>query len=84
MLPFLKPKNLASVILAKRKPEGGMDIGGEEGEEDAGLSSAAEELISAIHSKDSAAVATALRNAFEILESEPHEEKSEEMDEGEA
>lgn len=49
--------------------------GGEASEEGADpLQSAAEDLIAAVHSKDAGAVADALRNAFTMLESEPHEE----------
>lgn len=38
------------------------------------LESAAEDLISAVHSKDVKAVCAALRAAFEICDSQPHEE----------
>lgn len=66
-------KPLAALILAKaHKPEGE-----EEGEgkgDEQGLDAAAEDLISAVHGKDTAGVVEALRNAFAILDSEPHEE----------
>jgi len=49
----------------KEKPESdGMD----------GVKEAAKELIAAVHAKDESAVAMALKNAFEILDSMPHEE----------
>lgn len=38
------------------------------------LESAAEDLVNAVHSKDIKAVAAALRAAFELCDSEPHEE----------
>lgn len=38
------------------------------------LESAAEDLISAVHAKDVKAVASALKAAFEMCESQPHEE----------
>jgi len=38
------------------------------------LESAAEDLCKAIEAKDYKAIAVALRAAFELLESEPHEE----------
>jgi hypothetical protein len=80
MLPFLKPQKVASVILAARKPDGSIEIKGEEGEHEPGLIEAAHELINAVHGKDSNAVASALKAAFEIMESEPHDEN--EQDEG--
>ena len=74
MLPFLKPKITTSVVIAKHKPEGGLEPLHEEGHEMPELVGAAEELISAVHSKDAHAVAEALKSAFEICEMYPHEE----------
>lgn len=73
-LPFLKPKATAGVIISQRKPDGGNEIEGMDGDEDAGLNAAAADLIRAVHSKDEMSVASALRAAFEILDSQPHEE----------
>lgn len=42
--------------------------------DDSGLMSASADLIKAIQSDDQKAVAAALRAAFQILDSEPHEE----------
>jgi len=68
MLPFLKLKQEGSssspVEHEMREPDGDYDP----------LHSAAEDLISAVHSKSVKAVAEALKAAFEICESEPHEE----------
>ena len=71
MLPFLK-KNQESSMSApvdsiKREPDEGA-------EEYDSLESAAEDLLKAIESKDSKEIASALRAAFEICDSEPHEE----------
>ena len=69
MLPFLKDKEAGMQEPAdpiKRKPD-------EEQEYDA-LESAAQDLISAVHSKDVKATCEALRAAFELCDSEPHEE----------
>lgn len=70
MLPFLKHKQEGSMSEeddpVKRTPD-------EESEYDM-LESAAEDLISGMHSKDVKAVCSALRSAFEMLDSEPHEE----------
>jgi len=70
MIPYLKQAKEASVSAVpetmKREPD-------EEPEYDS-LESAAEELSTAIHSKDIKGIAMALRAAFEIMDSEPHEE----------
>lgn len=73
-LPFLKPRAVAGVIISHRKPDGQKGDERAEGEEDQGILSAAEDLIRAIHSKDAQSVASALRAAFEICDSQPHEE----------
>lgn len=70
MLPFLKQKHEGSVSSPveskKREPD-------HEQEYDA-LESAVSDLFSAYKSMDFKAGAVALRAAFEILDSEPHEE----------
>lgn len=69
MLPFLKPKPVAGVIVATRKPDGdGMDQ--TDDDQDAGFMSAAEDLIRSLHAKDAKGVAAAFRAAFDILDSE--------------
>ena len=71
MNPFLKSKEAsisAPPEVIKRKPDHE-----EEGEYDP-IESAAEDLHAAIKSNDVKAIAMALRAAFEILDSEPHEE----------
>lgn len=60
MLPFLKPKKMASVIMASRKPDGSAAPDKKEDEKAPESISAAESLISAVHSKDAEAVAKAL------------------------
>ena len=81
MLPFLKPKHQTGIIIAQRKPDGKEELHGPEDQEDAGLEAAAADLIRAVHAKDEAAVAAALRAAFEICDSEPHEEGEHEENE---
>jgi len=70
MLPFLKLNKEGSasapVEPIKRKSDN-------EEEYDM-LEAAAEDLISAVHSKNCKAVCSALRAAFEIMESQPHED----------
>jgi len=70
MLPFLKHSKEASVA-------GPVEVKHREPDEEADydmLESAAEDLISAVHAKNVKSVSAALRAAFEILESQPHEE----------
>lgn len=71
MLPFLKRTQEASasgpVETVKRESDHEDD-----GDYDM-LESAAEDLIKAIHSKDTKAVASAIRAAIELYDSEPQE-----------
>jgi hypothetical protein len=71
MLPWLKPKSQTGVIIQARKPDADKEP---KDSEDQGLKACAEDLISAVESKDSSRVAAALRAAFQICESEPHDE----------
>jgi hypothetical protein len=77
MLPFLKPKKLSAIIIAKTKPEGGVEPIAEEGEQTPEMVGIAEQLISAINSKDANAVAEALQAAHECA-MYAHEETEEE------
>ena len=73
MLPFLKPKQVAGLIIQKRASDGSKEEKPEDSQ-DQGLEAAAEDFIRAVHAKDAKGVAAAFRAAFEMLESEPHEE----------
>jgi hypothetical protein len=53
----------------------------EDGDGDHALIACAEDLIRAIHAKDAQSVADAFRAAFEVLESEPHDEAPHSYDE---
>lgn len=73
MLPFLKPKKLASVIIAKTKPEGGIDQDTQvEGEPNSSLMKAAEDAIGGFHAKDAKAVVDAMTRMHSLLNN-PHE-----------
>ena len=74
MLPFLKNKNVAGLIISHRKPDGDIQEQHSEGNEDSALESAAEDIIQAMTAKDAKSLAAAIRAAFEILDSEPHVE----------
>lgn len=80
MLPYLPAKKQAASIIVKTKPEGGMEQMDESGE-DPGLLVAAEDLLAAVKRDDAAGVAEAMRAAFYIMESEPHDEAMS-LDEG--
>lgn len=73
-LPWLKHKHQAAGISVQyRKPDENMAEGGE-ADQDHGLRAAAKDLMAAIHSNDSEKLMHALKAAFEILDSQPHEE----------
>lgn len=76
MLPFLKKKQQAGIIVKERQPNGSIEhsMDKEESNEDQGLIAAAQDLINAINSKDAKAVSQALQAAFEICDALPHEE----------
>lgn len=71
LLPFMKPKPQTGLIVSHRTPD---EPTGKEDNDDAGLESCAQDLIKAVHSKDIKAVASALKAAFDICDSQPHEE----------
>lgn len=70
MLPFLKKQNEASASMPAdkqmRKPDDGAEYDV--------MHSAAQDLIDAVHAKDVKGVAEALKAAFELADSQPHEE----------
>ena len=70
MIPFLKNRQEASasgpVEPVKRKPDHEEDYDS--------LHVAAEDMLTAIKSGDAKALASALKAAFQIVDSEPHEE----------
>jgi hypothetical protein len=85
-LPFLKSKaQSAGVIVSHRKPDTAEaerhDEDNKEENDNAGLEACASDLIEAVHSRDNKRAASAMRAAFELLESQPHEEAGEEEEE---
>jgi len=73
MLQFMKPKMQTGLMVSVRKPDS-IEESHTDGNEDNGLDACAEDLIRALHSKDIKSVSAALKAAFDILESMPHEE----------
>jgi hypothetical protein len=67
------------LIISHRKPDGGVSPfenkeEEQEGQEDHALEACAQDILRAIADKDFKHLALALRAAFDVLESEPHEE----------
>lgn len=79
MLPFLQPKKLAATVIAQRKSDGTSD--GQDHKEDEPhpeLKSAAEDMIRAVHAKDTNGVAAAMQRAHEHLS--PKEQEDNEIE----
>lgn len=75
MLPFLKQKRESGVIMRVRSPDGiSSEQSSEDSNSDEGLMMAAEDICKGVESKDYKRIAAAFRAAFEILDSQPHEE----------
>lgn len=70
MLPFLNSKKMSASIMASVTPKGEIKDEGMEGEEDAGLVSACEDIMAAMAAKDAVGMAKALRMAMEMCESQ--------------
>lgn len=76
VLPFLnknKNQGVAGLIIKQRTPDEKPQEN-QEDDQDAAINACAQDLISAVHARDVKAVAEAMRSAFDILESMPHEE----------
>lgn len=77
-LPWMKDqkKSVAGLIMAKRKPDGGFEDveQPEESKENYGLTACAEDILKAIEAKDAPALAKAFQDAFDVLETRPHDE----------
>lgn len=69
MLPFLKNKKQPGVIIQERAPDHP-----EMQRDDDGLSACAQDLMDGIAKGNKQMIADAIRAAFQILDSEPHEE----------
>lgn len=76
-MPFPKLRNqpISAVILKNRQSTGSTSpVVDQKPDHEVYIEACAKDLIHAVHSRDIPAVAEALRSAFEILESMPHEE----------
>lgn len=75
MLPFLKNKDggsLASLIVKSRQPDEPETP--ENDSDSTGIEACAKDMISAIKSGDHKRLAEAMKDAFTILDAQPHEE----------
>ncbi len=69
-LPYLQHKRVSASIAAKAKSAGGVvDNPQDENERDPGLMTACDEIMSAIHAKDSMRLADALEAAIHMVNS---------------
>lgn len=66
MLPFMQPKKITSMLMAKTKPEGGVEEMPDADDSMMPMHSAASDLLSAIETKDVAGIAEALSAAHDI------------------
>lgn len=73
MLPFLQPKKIGSVIIAKRNKDGKQTDMQHESEHAPELMEAAQHMVSGVHAKDATTVAEAMQKAHKHLNA--HKEK---------
>jgi hypothetical protein len=78
LLPFLKNRDkqtggIAGMIIKTREPDEKPDTE-QEDDREAGIKACAAQLISCIHAHDVQGAADALKDAFAILDSQPHTE----------
>lgn len=76
LLPFMKNKSVSGSIMTTkmRAPDAPEEVEKSNSSIDEGLLAASRDLISAIGTGDEKLVAQALQAAFEIIDSQPHEE----------
>jgi hypothetical protein len=74
MLPFLQKKSMGSGVITKVRAPDEKPMENQDDDGMYGVEMAAKDLIDAVESKDAKRVASALKAAFEILDSMPHEE----------
>lgn len=77
MLPFLRRKQTAALIISHRKNGGIQESSEPENKEEDvdSLKEVASEMLAALEAKSASRLAECLKAAFEILESEEHEEE---------
>lgn len=76
-LPFLRKKQNAAVIISHRKPDAKEEGAAPDPEDNQALEACAQDIMRAISQNDHKHLALALKAAFDVMESEPHEENDE-------
>lgn len=74
ILPFLTKKAQNAGVIVKQRTPDQSDDSQDYDSGDSGIESCAQDLLNAIQAQDVKGVAQALKDVFEILESQPHEE----------
>lgn len=77
MLPFMEPKKIVTIIAARRNKPGvqiNPEVEAPGSSMDPGLKEAAIDLLRGIEAKSPMDIAKALKAAFELCDSMPHEE----------
>ena len=74
MLPFLKNKQRTQTGIVQQVRSPDTEENQEDSNPDASIEACAQDLIDAVHAKDVKAASEAIKAAFEILDSQPHEE----------
>ena len=74
MLPFLKPKQVAGLIIEHRSPKGDKAEESVDSDDQELLESCMQEIIKAIKEEDPAQAARAFKLACQIVDMEPHKE----------
>ena len=72
MLPFLKPKKVVGVIMAKATKDGSLEISHEEGKLPPEMLEVAQDLMKALEAKDAEGVGQALVAAAHLADTMPH------------
>lgn len=70
MLPFLKQRKVAGLIISQRKPEGGLQESPKDTNNNDGLRAVSRDILTAIKNDDEEALSKAIEAAFELYSSE--------------
>ena len=74
MLPFMKPKAQAGILTTYRKSDSEEPQAPTDQELYSETEGIAEDIMRAINMKDAKALAEAMKDMFDVLDSQPHEE----------
>lgn len=74
-LPWIKPKQVAGLIVSRRKPDDSQEV---TPESESPVLYCAEEILKAVSANDAKALAMALEHAFNILDSAEEDQEPQE------